>query len=50
VFDPQGAFEGDERGVDEVHDDDLGGDEQAIELAQGHRFRAPGAGLGLVGA
>ena len=47
VLDEEGALESDKCGLDEVDDDELRGDEQAMELPGGHRFRAPAAALGL---
>jgi hypothetical protein len=47
VFESQSALESEEGGVGEVDDDDLGGDEQSIELSRGHRFFALGAGFGF---
>jgi hypothetical protein len=48
MLDEQGAFERDEGGDGEVDDDDLGRDEQPMEVPGCHRFRAAAvAGLAL---
>ena len=48
VFGEEGSVEGAQCGEGEVDDDDLGGDEQSMELGGGYRdLRAAGAGLVL---
>jgi hypothetical protein len=49
VLDEYGAAEGAEDGVGEIDDDDFGGDEEAMELLDGHRLRAGAAALGFEG-
>ena len=45
VLDEEGAMECGERGVGQVDDDDLRGNEQSPELVGGHRFLAGAAGF-----
>jgi hypothetical protein len=45
MLDTQGSFEGDEGGVGELDDDDLGSEKQTAEVLVRHRFRAPAVGL-----
>ncbi len=48
MLEHEGAFEREQSGGDDVEDDDLGSDEEAPELFDGHRFRAAArAVLGL---
>jgi len=47
MLDAEGAFECDEGGVDELEDDELGGEEESV--GGGHRFLPAGAGLALGG-